>query len=169
MAAAAVIVVLGGGGYGIALLATQGGGHSTVAGGRAQPRPRVGSPVMGPYHAASGPAAFVPVSSGTDYTAGRFGSQVRAALARFPSGSGARRPAVGEQGQSSTALSGCVTAVTGGERARLVDLARYQGRAAIIIVVSARAPAPARAWAVGRDCSAVRPDVMAQIPVAGAG
>jgi hypothetical protein len=175
MAAAAAVVVVGGGGYAVAQYAAQSGAASS---GRpaAQSQPRPASPVagpvagMGPNNAGgtAGHATISAVTSGTDYTARQLTSQVAAVLAHYPASSAARRPPAA-RALPSSGLASCVNAVTGGQRPRLVDVARYQGRQAVIIVVAGTATTPARAWVVRLDCSASRPDEVAQVSLPGPG
>jgi hypothetical protein len=66
-------------------------------------------------------------------------------------------------------LPGCVTLITGGTRPRLVDLARYQGRPATIIVQGAAGGRPAQVWVVGAGCSATSRDVIAHTQLTGVG
>ncbi len=175
MAAAAAIVLLSGTGYAVAQF-TGGGGPAASSGAAAsQPQrsaahgPAVGmEPNQSSPAASAGLAPVTFVTSGTDYRRSQFASQVRAVLARYPAGSAPAHPG-GAHALPSLGLPGCVHTVTGGQRPRLVDLARYQGRPATIIVVAASGTTPAHAWVVGTGCSATQPDVLASIPLPGAG
>lgn len=171
MAAAAAIVVAGGGGYAVVQLTAQGGGTSSAGSTAAGPRaasPAGSAALEGPNRPAAGEATVSPVASGTDYTRGRFGSQVRAVLARYPAG-GAGRVSGAARALAGSGLPGCLRAVTGGKPVRLVDVARYQRRPALIIVAGMGGGGTLHAWAVGRDCSAARPHVLSQLPVPAAG
>src|SRR5215471_18957191 len=145
-AVTAAVVVVAGGGYGAARLLAGYPALSTRADGAAAPAP--GANGKAPKAAAGGlgassnsaaasgtPAHPVVVSSGTDYQPDRLEAQVSAVLTQH----GVRAPTVpAPAGQSSgTALRtpACVPHVTGGTRPLLVDLARYQGRPATVIVV----------------------------------
>jgi hypothetical protein len=65
-------------------------------------------------------------------------------------------------------LTACVARVSGGHRPRLVDLARYRGQRAVVIMV----PGPGgrlEVWAVGAGCSGTASDVLghAVLPAGG--
>jgi hypothetical protein len=72
-------------------------------------------------------------------------------------------------GFSRGAIQGCVTRVAAGGQVQLVELGRYQGRRAVIIVVTPASGGPARIWVVGSGCSSARSDVIAQMALPGAG
>ena len=148
----AALLVIAGGGYGVSRL-VQGGpggasaslgtraGNGQQAGSSAQGGPTFagparGGPANGPAvlpnvrRAAAGPPV---IESGTDYLPGLLPAQVQAVLARSP---------VSPAGQTPAALRGCVNLITGGKRPRLVDVARYQGRPATIVVTEAAGGRP---------------------------
>jgi hypothetical protein len=176
LAAAAVAVVLAGGSYGFTRLAAHpggtGGGAQAASSTAQRPAPGAAMPAMGPNQGRAGEAAYATVASGTRYTAHRFASQVRALLARYAANGAARRSSAGPArpgglpGRPAVpgvpGLAGCIHAVTGGQPARLVDFARYQGRPAVIIVAGTPGSA-LRAWAVSRDCSAISPAILAMV------
>ncbi len=141
------------------------------------------------YTRAGHPAQFIPVSTGRDFQPGLLRSQVRSLLTReagpsqpvsgppastthpgakrsIGSGSAAAKPAFG--GIPLAALQGCVTRIAAGRQVLLVDVDRYQGKPATIIVVGGGAGGP-RAWVVGPGCSRSDSDVIAQASLAGAG
>lgn len=172
MAAAAAIVVIGGGGYAISQALTQ-GGTAAQSSGAAAPRPaasRLGGPAVGmePNSTVSpgGHQLIATVSSGTNYTPRQFSSQVRTVLARHPAGSAQSSPAGGWRGFPATGIAACVNAVTHGQHPRLVDLATYRGKPAMIIVVSGSGGTPGKAWVVARDCTAAKPDIIHTFPLA---
>jgi hypothetical protein len=57
-------------------------------------------------------------------------------------------------------LSGCVSLIAGGRTVLLVDLAKYQGKFATVIVVGKDSAGPAEAFAVGPTCSSTVRDVL---------
>jgi hypothetical protein len=170
--AAAAVVVIAGGGYGVSRLLSggvSGSGASSAAAPR-QPVPAHGGtaasgPVMGPaarsearpsskIHGAAGSAAAYPVvASGTNYRASQLKTQVKDTLSRFPGavpgpqrGTPSPAPLAGD-------VSPCLSGVAGGQRPRLVDLARYEGKPATIVVVPAGAHT-LRALVFSRPCPA---------------
>jgi hypothetical protein len=181
----AALLVIAGGGYGVSRLVQGGpGGVSASLGSRAGNGPQAGSSEQGgPTFAgsagagpANGPAvlpnirraaAGLPViESGTDYLPGRLPAQVQAVLARFPVSPAGQTPAAAP-GQA--ALRGCVNLITGGRGPRLVDVARYQGRPATIVVTEAAGGRPGQIWVAGPGCSAGTRDLIARAPLPGTG
>ena len=73
-----------------------------------------------------------------------------------PRSSGGRAAA----GISASALAGCVNRIAAGERVLLVDVARYQGAPATVIVTQPAAGGPERISVVGTGCSASRSDLL---------
>src|SRR5260221_561100 len=99
----------------------------------------------------------------------------RAAGGARPRGGG-RSPAAGPARQPATVgslplstLEGCVNRIAAGELVLLVDVARYQGAPATVIVTEVSAASPEQVWVVGTGCSGSRSDVLAQVTVAPAG
>jgi len=122
--------------------------------------------------------SFSAISSGTNYQPGQLTAQVAAVLARYPTpaaGTHAAAPtakAATSQlptGPDAAASAGCVERIAGGLQPRLVDKARYDGRAATIIVLPASARGPAQVWVVGPACSGARSDVLAHTSLPGPG
>jgi hypothetical protein len=193
---AAAAAVLAGGIYGAVQLA--GGPPATSAGSAGSIVPGTGlhaAAGTGPsltYTRAGHPAQFTPVSTGRDFQPGLLTSQVRGLLTRSAApiqpGSGsqstATRPSAQRDGPLGSAsgkptfggvplgvLAGCVTRIAAGRRVLLVDVDRYQGKPATIIVVAGGAGGAggARAWVVGPGCSRSDSDVITQASLAGAG
>lgn len=75
----------------------------------------------------------------------------------------ASAPAAG----SAANLTGCVDLIAAGRPLLLVEIARYEGRPATIIVVAATAASAARVWVVGNGCSATGKDVLASLALPG--
>jgi hypothetical protein len=59
-------------------------------------------------------------------------------------------------------LAGCLGLIAPGRTVLLLDLARYQGTPATLIVTAATGVNEAEAWAAGSSCSAVTKDVLTQ-------
>jgi hypothetical protein len=57
-------------------------------------------------------------------------------------------------------LQGCVDKVAAGRTVLLVDVAKYQGLRATVIVVSSKAGGPAFIYVVGAQCSAANSDII---------
>ncbi len=177
-AVTAAVVVVAGGGYGVSQLLSGNPGSSTTAGSAAVPAPRTNSeaPRMAAGGLSSAPGAFGPasvtasgprtISSGTNYQPAHLKSQVSAMLVRFgrnATASAAPGPAPDNPPASSVRqLPACVMHVTGGKRPLLVDIARYQGHPAAIIVVPAT-PGTLQALVVPSDCTAAAPHVLRTI------
>src|SRR5262249_61861861 len=63
----------------------------------------------------------------------------------------------------------CVAQVTSGKRPLLVDLAKYQGRPATIIVVPGQRPGTLRALVVAGECTTPASRVLATVTLPGSG
>lgn len=190
-ALAAAAAVIAGGVYGAVQLT--GGPPATSAGsssaaGLGQPAAAGHGPPL-TYTRAGHPVQFTPVSTGRNFRPGLLKSQVRSLLARssgpiqpgsLPQAttthSGAKKgifrgSAVGKPtfgGIALASLPGCVTRIAAGRQVLLVDVDRYQGRRAAIIVVAGGASGD-RVWVVGPGCSRSDSDVITQASLAGAG
>ncbi|MEP7026750.1 MAG: hypothetical protein ABJB47_23670, partial [Actinomycetota bacterium] len=64
-------------------------------------------------------------------------------------------------------LESCVTRIADGGRVRLVDVARYQGRKATIIVITPAGGGSQQIWVVGPGCSGSGSDVIARSTLPG--
>jgi hypothetical protein len=124
--------------------------------------------------------SFVPVSTATDFRPASLTGQVSAALSQVRSTRGPL--AGGSLGTDGTAapsrssqaagqfggiplpeLQACVTRIAAGSGAvLLVDIARYQGRPATVIVTMPSGGSARQVWVVGPACSGSRSDVLAQ-------
>ena len=163
---AAAVVVLAGGGYAIARVVSGGQELSTssssAASGSAASRPS-GS-ALPPEAAPRAPTEGLPlVASGTTYRAGQLPAQVAAVLKRYPAhGHVNAAPPAAAGATAFPHLTGCVSHVAAGQRPRLVDVARYGGQPAAVIVVPVPGTATVRVSVVGPGCSAQGGDVITQ-------
>jgi hypothetical protein len=172
-AVTAAVVVLAGGGYAISRVVA--GGQETssasssgaAASGSAASRP-AGSALAPPEAVPrAAPTAGLPlVASGTTYRAGQLPAQVTAVLKRYPAHgqvSAAPPAAAGAAGKAGFPhLAGCVSHVAGGQRPRLVDIARYGTQPAAVIVVPVPGTATVRVSVVGPGCSGQGGDIITQ-------
>jgi hypothetical protein len=195
LAAAAAVVVVAGGIYEIAHGSSSSSSANSPAAAPAVPgasgpsRSAAGAPVTGPalrYRHAGGEASITPVMTGTDFAPGLLSSQVAAQLARHGPGATVtgpnktappvtRGPAV-VGGPSATFghmavadLAGCVNRIAAGDLVLLVDVARYRGGPATVIVTQPPAGGPEQIWVVGPGCSASRSDVLQHAALSPAG
>jgi hypothetical protein len=190
LAAAGAIALLAGGGYLVfgrntpstsAGSATSGAAPLAGAGGQhaAANQPAMGVPAAGPrltYR--DGRASFVPVVSGVNYLPATLTEQVAAALSQVrsaqvvPSPAATAVPSAPAAGSAGSGLSlfggltvralqGCVGRIAPRGRVLLVDVARYQGRQATVIVVAPEGAAARQVWVAGPACSAARGDILA--------
>lgn len=184
-AAAAAVVVTGGaelvahlGGQSSELAGTAAGGgnsgqrgsHRASSGQHAAVVPRPGQ--FGPmirYQQGAHSAAVHASQTGTNYQRATLGRQAAAALLNAP-------PAVAGQGTGGVTnstgagsvrpgLSACVSRIAAGRKVRLVDLAKYRGAPATVIVTAAKGSAPEQVWVVGPRCSASASDILASQPL----
>jgi Putative zinc-finger len=198
LAAAAAVVLLAGGVYELTQLGastTSSSSAGSSAAGPQVPAPAPasqsqGAPAAGPalqYQHAGGPASINAVMSGTDYTPGNLRGQVAAQLAGSgrsaatagPNTAGpeqTRSPAAVSGGRAATfggipvtSLAGCVNRIAAGGRVLLVDVARYQGEPATVIVTQPAGGGPEQIWVVGPGCSASRSDLLHQAEPGAAG
>src|SRR5215831_172369 len=193
LAAAAAVVVVAGGVYEITQLGASSTSSSSASSPARRPLAPTagGSAVNGsaaqagpalPYRHAGGQDTVTPVMTGTDYQPEQLSSQVAAQLAKHGhiaagavpnamSPPATRGPAAAQGGEQATfgpssvlALAGCVNRIAAGQLVRFVDVARYQGAPATVIVTQASPGGPEQIWVVGAGCSASRSDVLRHAP-----
>jgi hypothetical protein len=151
--------------------------------------------VMAPAHAA-GPAlqyrhggreaSITPITTDTNFTRASLARQASAAVISYGRGftmtgpnaagasvhgSAASIPPAAQQAVTSgttgvPVLRGCVNRMDAGGMVLLVDVARYQGAPATVIVTEAAVTGPMQIWVVGADCSASRSDMLAHATAA---
>jgi hypothetical protein len=165
LTAAAAVVILAGGIYGLTRL----GASSTSSSAGSAAAPAVPAPAS-----QSVPGGSTAIRSGTDYTPGNLSRQVAAQLARHGHSSAVAGPNAGAPGEThspaaisggraaipASVLAGCVNRIAAGERVLLVDVARYQGAPATVIVTPPAAGGPEQISVVGTGCSASRSDLL---------
>jgi hypothetical protein len=193
LATAAVAIVIAGGVYGTIQLAGGPAGTSSSAGTAAEPEfgriATIGPPLQ--FNSGSRTSDVTPVSTGTNFQSRQLTSQVRSVLLRSAGKlpvrqhpeSSTRHTAQPGHGSAGTvispnaarqlsgvqvaALPGCVQRISAGGRVQLVDVDRYQGKPATIIVVAAGRGS--LIWVVGPGCSRSDSDVVAHASLPAAG
>jgi hypothetical protein len=146
-----------------------------------------GQPASGPavqYRHSGHEDSVTPVTTDTDFTPGRLSTQAAAAVTRYGAGmtkagpeinspSGAHSPAEAPARQATTfgniplaLLQGCVNRIDAGELVVLVDVARYRGTRATVIVTEVTVIGPEQIWVVGTGCSRSHTDVLAHTTMA---
>ena len=187
-AVTAAVAVIAGAGYGVAQLLTAspavtGAASRAAPGGAAAPNIRVKGPVprmsAGGFNAApaSGPASgtgssagtFAPlvISSGTNYQPATLAAQASTVLARLArSAHSSARPGptlAPRQNQASLFphLQSCLIHIASGQRPLLVDLARYQGHPALVVVLPSTNGGQPRALVLAPGCTSTTAHVLA--------
>ena len=188
-AVTAAVAVIAGGGYGVARLLSPGGTSETSASSGAEGAPAAKRPGTAPLtspargagapagadHASAAAAARV-VRSGTNYQPGRLGAQASAVLARLgPNAHASPRPApsrAARQSQpaiNSPDLRACIALVAAGRHPLLVDVARYRGSPAAVIILGAAPGGGQRALVVAPGCNGTTAHVLATATLPGPG
>jgi len=189
-AAAALVVVAGGlykvvgsssSSAGSASASAPSAAHSGPA--PAANEPMVPAPTSGPalqYEHGGREKNITPISTGTNFTPAGLTSQITAEVRKYGAeftktgsnagvlgGSGTASPAAVPREQTGTfatiplaALQGCVNRIAAGSLVLLVDVARYHGALATVIVTEAGESGSMQIWVVGTGCSASRSDVL---------
>jgi len=129
------------------------------------------------YQHAGHQDSVTPVRTDTNFTPGRLDTQAATAVAKYGAGTtNSRLPAspAQEPAQRATTfgnlpvslLQGCVDRIDAGELVLLVDVARYRGAPATVIVTSVTVIGPEQIWVVGTGCSGSRSDVLTHATMA---
>jgi hypothetical protein len=173
-AAVAAAVVIAGGGY---ELASHGGPSSSTSSSISGPpaSPAQAGPNVS-YRHSGHTDSIKAVKSGTDYKSATLASQAALVVAAQQNsasrGSVHANASMSALGSSTTVvptsgpapstgkLQGCVDRIAGGKNVLLVDIAKYLGRSATIIVVGTSARA--EVYAVGPGCSSSASDILAR-------
>jgi anti-sigma factor RsiW len=149
--------------------------HAVVPG--AAGRVVYGPPVN--YQRGGSTGTFRPVRTATNYQPAQLAGQVTATLAQLPAGaapstsfpgasaSGGARHATASPGTSGGfqagrlgQLAGCVSRVAAGQAVLLVDVARFRGAPATVIVTAGRGQVRSQIWVAGPGCSRSASDVL---------
>lgn len=130
------------------------------------------------YSQAGTPATTTAIASDVNFTPDALAAQVKSAMAMTSSGLGASTaapdvhpaqtagPTESVGGIGVPQLEACVTQVAGSSHVLVVDVARYQDKPAIIIVVQAVPPGPELSvYVVGTQCSASITDLITKTMV----
>jgi hypothetical protein len=186
MAAAAAVVVLAGGGYEIAqhVGGSRASGTPATTSGRQPQNAPYSAPAAAPLtprYLHAGHRDVLLIASGTNYLTATLRDQVRSTLTHHPPpttpGPSAARQSLGASGSSSetfgsipeSTLAGCVTRIAAGQQVLLVDVARYQGRPATVIVTRASSGGLEQVWVVSTGCSSRSITLIAHTTLAPAG
>jgi hypothetical protein len=180
VAAAGALVIVGVGGYAIAtnVSGPNSGTAASSSGAAALPGSATSQLKLGPrvqYGLPQAPKTIRMVSSNMNFHRSKLAAEavaaVGAARARGAVGfnsvrgtpattSGAKTSEKATAPLPASAMPGCLDRIAGGSTVLLVDMARYDGKPAIIIVTAASSAHKAQVWVVAPDCSASHPDVL---------
>jgi len=144
-----------------------------------------GQPLSGPalrYRHSGHEDRVTPVTTDMDFTPGRLRTQVAAAVASYGTKttraapntnplSGVISPAAAKPSAMFgniplSLLQGCVNRIDAGELVLLVDVARYRGTPATVIVTEMTAIGPEQIWVVGPGCSGSHTDMLTHATMA---
>jgi hypothetical protein len=191
VAAAGAVVLVGGGGYLVASNLNSGVPTSSSASGAAPstnqsmtagPNVTYGSPgSQHTIHSVSSKMNFVPQDLRTEVLAAYHEAQVKGEAGNVSYG-GTNGPAAGPvratasplqsnaaaasgAGGIGTRLAGCMRAVADGRMVLLLDLARYEGKPAVIVVLGSTVTSEAEVIVTANGCSAASPDVLTRAPL----
>jgi hypothetical protein len=170
-AVTAAVAVIAGGGYGVSALLTEGSPVMNGASGAAAPNiKRIPAPSMsgggvrlvpGTSPGSSGglgTLASLVTSSGTNYQPKTLGTQASTALMHLNQSASSNShpiPLAPTKNQSTyfPDLRACLIRIGQGQRPQLVDLAKYQGHPALIVVLPSPNGGRARALAIAPGCN----------------
>jgi hypothetical protein len=191
VAAAGAVVLVAGGGYLVASNLNSGVPSSPSASGAAPstnqsmtagPNVTYGSPgSQHTIHSVSSKMNFVPQDLRTQVLAAYHEAQVKGETGNVSYG-GTNAPAAGPvratasplQGNAAAAsggggigtrLAGCMRVVADGRLVLLLDLARYEGKPAVIVVLGSTVTSQAEVIVTAHGCSAGSPDVLTRAPL----
>ena len=146
-----------------------------------------GQPVSGPalqYRHSGHEDRITPVTTDMDFTPGRLRTEVAKAVASYGAKttgtpphtsplSGVISPAAAAANPPArfgniplSVLQGCVNRIDAGELVLLVDVARYRGMPATVIVTEMTVIGPEQIWVVGAGCSGSHTDMMTHATMA---
>jgi hypothetical protein len=125
----------------------------------------------GPLHtirAVVSDSNFVAAHLRSEATSAVHAAEAREAFAAQPSAStaallSATKAVPGGNGPNARRLGGCIGLIAPGQTVLAIDIARYRGRPAAVIVTAATLVRNAEAWVVGSSCSATTTDVLQEV------
>jgi hypothetical protein len=164
--AGAALAILAAGGYGLSLIGAQSSSSSSATAGSAAAPVAVPSAAPGSYAPANGPSHALGLAAGPDYRRATLRSQLEAVLRAAAANGFLQHAAAGQP--LSAPLQACVQRLASGISPGTLDLvqsARFQGRPAIVIVVSSGDGY--LAWVVAPGCSATSANVLARTTLPG--
>lgn len=191
VAAAGAVVLVGGGGYLVASNLNSGVPASSSASGAAPstnqpmtagPNVTYGSPgSQHTVHSVSSNMNFVPQDLRTQVLAAYHEAQVKREAGNVSYG-GTNAPAAGPVSATASPLhsnataaagggsvwarlAGCMKTVADGRMVLLLDLARYEGKPAVIVVLGSTVTSQAEVIVTANGCSAASPDVLTRAPL----
>ena len=184
----AAVAVIAGGGYGVAQLLT---GNPPVNGAATGPPAAPGIKIKGPVpsnggsigvpgsasgggssHSNVGTIAAPVVSSGTNYRTGSLGAQASAVLKHLKPSLVHPGPALAtpkNRAAFSADLQACVIHISNGQHPLLVDLAHYEGRSAVIVVLPGTNGSQPHAVVLAPGCTGTTSQVLATAPLPASG
>jgi hypothetical protein len=120
---------------------------------------------MRTIRAAESNTNFVAAHLATEVVSAVRSAEIREAIAAKPLGSAAAEPVSGmallaAERPSARRLAGCIALIAPRQFVLVIDVARYEGRPATVIVTAATVSSDAQAWVVGSSCSATTKDVL---------
>jgi hypothetical protein len=184
LAAAGAVVIVAGGGYLLAANFNPSGPASTAgSSGVSRPGPRAAAPqrqsssTIGslPYGKDGSVGVATAIQSRFDFEPSTLAAQVRREIANVrpqaAAGNGSTAPAPTHgpathiEGLDLAVLGACVSHVAAGRQVLLIDVARYEGTPATVIVTAASAATRLSVTVVGAACSAGRSDVLYRVTI----
>jgi hypothetical protein len=179
VAAAGALVIVGAGGYVIATNATSNTGATAASNSGSATMPSEGAMSAGrsvQYGQAASGKTVETVKAATNFTTADLGSEaldaVRTAKLEGVGGTHAAtgpapslpatsaRKAANSASPSQASLASCLDRIVGSKPVELVEMAKFNGHPATIIVTARTASHSAEVWAVQPSCSASHPDVL---------
>lgn len=181
--AAGALVVIGGGGYVIAAEVNSSPAtnqSASSAGSAGVPTQHLNAGLSVPYHYGGATRILHTVTSGTNFTGHNLAKYAVAALTAarhsgvIPGTGAASSTRATPQatvlpntaGPTKGQLTGCVSAIAAGKAVLLVDLAKFDGQPAIIVMIAAATAGSAEVWAVRDSCTAANTQVLDHAKVA---
>ncbi len=179
VAAAGAVVVVGGGGYLVASNLNSGVSTSPSSSGAppstsqpmtAGPNVTYGSPgSQHTIHSVSSSTDFVPKELRAQVLEAYHEAQVKGEAGNVSFG-GTGAPTAGPLQAAAgsgvgTRLAGCMKSVADGQMVLLLDLAKYEGKPAMIVVLGSTATSQAEVIVTTDGCSATSPDVLTRAPL----